>query len=685
MYLLHLTLRTMQRKMDDIVSVVHKLLKVCNIPEIEIEARIRKQLVSKESQQLLINNLGVEWTTEVYTERRRISKYNRKCAYRQRNNLTICKSSIAREDVNDAWCALHVSVETPTPSMSGVLAGVAPVSVTRHRAKIENHYIDVVYDKGQGYRVEVEVCDSGNFDPESTLHVVKRVCSVLQGSKEFVGYYDWFTVAHITKTRFGQFCIDSGHYQKPQTMTMSSLPELANVERWIVTPKVDGERRFIMGLHDRVFSVGLLKDVRLEGRIPNNEGVFILDCEYTRNEIYYVFDAVVEKGEYLGREKSLQDRLEVAEELLASMSDDLRAHVSIKRYYSFGSFDRLCDLYDEFRRNDTYKIDGMIFAKIDEGYMQPVPKWKPQNTVDLMLTKDKVLMTCDGYAINNIRVAATLRTGEDVDICEEIWEFSYDRAENVLYPERPRPDKPQANSMKIVQTNMFHAIPESIFSGVGCYLMRKYHNRIKRHMIIDAKDTDAVILDIGTGQGGDVDKWKKVKHVYCIEPALESSNEMLCRYGESDKIEIINKCLRDLDLSLIDLKVDIFTVFFCMNQFEGADWLSLTRLIKSKGSKKCRLLAIAMTAPRSHEGRCFEIKMKDEEKYSIDIYNTRISVTNEKIVSSTKLTRMMNECGMKLVKQERLDGNNFMTREERILSSMYEIFIYNKMPQSATK
>ena len=675
--------------MDDIVDTVNKLLKVCKVSEVEIEARIRKQLVSKESQLLLINNLGVEWAEEVYTERRRISKSNRKCVYRQRNNLTICKSSIAREDINDAWCALHVSVETPTPSMSSVLTGVVPIQVVRHRAKLENHYIDVAYDEGQGYRVEVEVCDSGSFDPKSTLHVVRRVCSVLQGSKEFVGYYDWFTVVHITKTSFGPLCIDSGNYQKPQTMTIKPFFELANVEKWTVTPKVDGERRFLVGLHEKVFSIGLLKDVRLEGLIPGNEGIFILDCECTdsnkSSEIYYIFDAVVERGEYLGKKESLQNRLEIAEKLLDSMHDDLRARVSIKKYHSFDSFDKLCDLYDEFKKSDKYNIDGMIFANKEEGYMQQVPKWKPQNTVDLMVTKNNVLVTCDGYAINNIKVATFAPAEGEAHMYEGIWEFRYNRAENMLYPERPRPDKPQANSKKIVETNLFFAIPESIFTGAGFYLMRKYHNKVKQHMIKNANDKGAVILDVGTGQGGDVNKWKRADYVYCIEPAWQSTMEMMKRHGESDKIEVITKCLRNLDHSLIDGKVDIFTAFFCMNQFENADWAPLQKLIKNKGSKNCRLLAIAMTAPKTYKGKYFEIRMKDEDKYYIDMYNTRISKINETVVKPAKLTKMMSECRMKLVKQERLDDNEFMTREERILSSMYESFVYKKMPKSAAR
>jgi hypothetical protein len=89
------------------------------------EARIRRQLVSRHSVQLLIHAFG-GWEVTEYTEIRKIFKHNRKCTYRSRvfengTSETICKSSTSREDVNDAWCAVHVSVEAPVPSMQRAL------------------------------------------------------------------------------------------------------------------------------------------------------------------------------------------------------------------------------------------------------------------------------------------------------------------------------------------------------------------------------------------------------------------------------------------------------------------------------------------------------------------------------------------------------------------------------------
>lgn len=674
--------------MDNIADVTNKLLQRCRASEVEIEARIRKHLVNEGSHALLLSNLGIEWSKEVYTERRRISNTSRKCAYRQRskpsspdsqpraatsklraaNSTTICKSSIAKEDINDSWCTLHVSVETPVPSMSRTLTGLPPVSVTRYRGEMEGHYIDAIHDKGQGYRVEVEVCDPINFDPDSTLRVVRRVCTVLQGSRCFVKYYDWFTVMHVAKTPFGKFCIDSGDYQKPRTMTMDALSEMAaSLGSWVVTPKVDGERRFIVALGSRVFSVGTARNVRFESEAPDNNGVLILDCEYTvKNDTFHVFDVVVRDGAYLGEEGNLLERLDMAEEICATMD----GRIGVKAHHGFDSFDRLSELYEEFKRSSSYGIDGMIFVNTGKGYMQQVPKWKQHSTVDLMVV-DGRLTTCDGWNVD-------VPIGAENDLANGVWEFRYDRDGGVLVPERPRPDKPQANSKNIVETNMLRAVPGSVFSGVGCYLMRKYHNRVKAAMIKGANDKNAVILDVGTGQGGDVGKWGRAAAVYCIEPSVLSTRDMLDRHGRMENVSIVNVHLRDLDHARINKKVDVFTAFFCMNQFQDADWEALKRLVAAKGSSRCRLLAIAMTSPKTHKGGCFEIRMNGLDSYNIRIHNTRIDGIDERVVNPSMLTATMHKCGLELFEHGRLDTDDFMSREERRLSSMYEMFVYKK-------
>lgn len=130
-----------------------------------------------------------------------------------------------------------------------------------------------------------------------------------------------------------------------------------------------------------------------------------------------------------------------------------------------------------------------------------------------------------------------------------------------------------------------------------------------------------------------------------------------------------------MNIDIIDCKIDMFTAFFCMNQWSERDWDVLEKCVLQKGSKKCRLLAVAMTSPKEHKSKNLEIKLLGD-KYNIKMHGTRIMDIDEVVVHPGELTKRMKRCGMKLAKQEKLDTDEFMTKEERMLSSMYTLFVY---------
>ncbi len=664
--------------MEDIVG---KLLRGCKPGEVEVEARIRRQLVSRHSALQLIFLHGPNWHVSQYLEKKKISKNNRKCTYRSRigPNEHICKSFIAREDANDMWCTIHVSVETPMPSMQRSLDGVPSVEVVRHRTVVDNHYVDVI-DGRDEMRVEVEACDARMFSLEAMLGVVKYVCTLLQGNKEFLGYYDWKTVMHVSGTLFGPFCIDKKHYQKPRTLTIDVLGNIArNMSHWAVTPKVDGVRRFVVIANAEVYSLGTAKEVAHLKITPLTDGedctgmngsnaVTILDCELANN-ILYAFDIPVHDGVYCGN-RSFDERTHIMDRVVDELAGS-GIDILVKPYETFSSFDKLKRLYEQFS-DDEFEIDGMIFCNVQEGYMQPVPKWKMYSTVDLEVKRGS-LVTCDGYVVN-------MQHTHLPDDAFGIWEFSY--ADDTLDAKRSRPDKLQANSMGIVEKNMFGSVPGTLFTGHGFYLMRKYHNRVKNALIREAGDFKATLLDIGTGQGGDVTKWSRVSRIFCVEPTEDCGREVQRRQkkaGIKTKITFIEYRLEDIDTDYIDEKVDIITAFFCMNQWSSNDWRMLKDVVTQKGSKRCRLLAIAMTGPKKHKSSNLQIVMRKDDKYNVKMFGTRIMDIDETIVIPSKLTKLMKECGMKLIKEERLDVNDFMTSDERRLSSMYTMFKYQKV------
>lgn len=715
-------------------QTVVNLLKHCEYPsEVEVEARIKKQLITTESIHALLH-CDMQWEQSTYTEKKKISKTHRKCTYRQRvysaqsysntpaNSSIICKSSIAKEDFNEMWCTVHISIETPVPSMIQTISHADPIKVRRHRAIIESHYIDIIESINELPRVEIEVCDSKKFNIKAMMDVVRLVCDVMMTGEYYMSFYDWKMLMHVASKQYGPFCIEKMSFQKPETMTIDILSNVSkHMDVCAVTPKVDGIRKFIIVANDRVYSLGIMKDIKHLGlahsdTLYKNESEIILDCEYVKTtDSYYVFDIAVHDGKYYGN-ASWDSRQQKVEELVSDLSTITRqSKIYAKPYKEFDSFDSLKSLYEEFISHKQYDMDGLIFVNRIQDYIDPVYKWKSHNTIDLELSAEICngeiyAYTCDGknvdihiknplFVLNSDTIANTAELSTILEnynksvVKAGVWELSYDNESNTLSVMRYRPDKPQGNNWSIVQKNLYSSVPGTIFSGRGFYLMRKYHNKVKRQMIIKAKDKGAKILDVGTGQGGDLNKWKRASHVFCVEPSKEATEEMRLRMeqkhtlasesesesvSEYTTIKVINVPLRDLDISQVTEKIDIFTLFFCMNQWLDADWCKLKDVIKEKGSKKCRLLAIAMTEPEEYDSECFTIK-KYDNKYNISIHGTRILNIDETPVNPITFKKMMEKsCGMTKVAEESLDEDSFMTRDERKLSSMYTMFVYRK-------
>lgn len=661
--------------LKDIVNIVNSLIAFADPSQVEIEARLKGHVINTECVNRLLSDNEIEWKKYTFTEKKRISQKNRKCMYRQRNKNTICKSSIAKIDMNDIWSTIHVSTEMPIQSMSHALEKVDATNVTRSRGKLGNHYIDVTVDENNDPRVEIEVCDIKELSFDSMKETIMLVCKKLQGSKQFVSFYDWKTVIHVMKTSFGPFCIDKSYYQKPKTMTYKEMQYIkSDLDNWVFTPKIDGVRKFIIILGTKVFGVSITKDVQYEGDLFADDisNITILDCEYAGDK-YYIFDIAVINGIYCGS-KTLLKRIEMINDLREQYNNFFDLYTVNKPYFPTNTFQDISNVYK--RIIDQYNIDGLIFSNMTGNYMSPVYKWKTFSTVDLEVHDEKILMTCDN---NTVDIPWKQIHQQNF---YGVWEFYFDAENKELVPKRHRPDKPRANSMAIVTSNIIKSVPGTIFSGVGCYLMRKYHNSVKREMLRKAiqGNKNTVILDIGTGQGGDFNKWNNASKVYCVDPNSESTDEMTQRHGIQSNIIVLNTALKDLNITLINDKINVFVAFFCMNLFKDKDWDMLSMLIKEKGAPKCKLLAIAITNPKDFNNNVFKVKLdiRNSDKYTINIKDTRIGDRTESTVKFEYFKKLMSSNNMVEVEEKRLDYDNFMTTEEKKLSSMYTKFVYRQ-------
>lgn len=122
----------------------------------------------------------------------------------------------------------------------------------------------------------------------------------------------------------------------------------------------------------------------------------------------------------------------------------------------------------------------------------------------------------------------------DGNIIECQWKF-----DEMFVPYRVRDDRDRPNNYETARSvweDIMNPIPRKTIEGYTLQLMRKYHNQEKHALLTKEFARGDVILDIGSGQGGDLWKWDSVgfRHVFAIEPDEGKRTEMERRMTEGN-------------------------------------------------------------------------------------------------------------------------------------------------------
>lgn len=128
---------------------------------------------------------------------------------------------------------------------------------------------------------------------------------------------------------------------------------------------------------------------------------------------------------------------------------------------------------------------------------------------------------------------------------EQIVEFVWNSRRGVLTPTRVRLDKSRPNN-KIVVNDVWNdfmtPISEESLKGEDLTMYFRFHNEYKRmllHQFIN--DSTKLVVDIGTGRGGDLGKWAhrpSTVNYIAIEPNNENFNELNNRLRTRHEIHI---------------------------------------------------------------------------------------------------------------------------------------------------
>lgn len=376
-------------------------------------------------------------------------------------------------------------------------------------------------------------------------------------------------VLKVSGAKEGQ--MTRNYLSKPVNLKLADL--LTQAHGTAVTNKLDGERSVLIittvGVYaytrDVLTKVGEIGPTPPE--VTNN--IFILDTEVTEDEnggkTFWPFDVLAAGKDTFAadvRKRSLAERDKLRQsvsEIQGAMTLWNGTFIDLSKTYYYPS--NTTTLYQNIANAEKWEkdhpglsFDGIIFQPLG-AYFAEAKKWKPAEkmTIDFLLRS-----VGDGkfeYLVKNKRnferpnypgVTQTISLPKDfskeydgdrtLDLNEMVVECKFSKSQNSFVVYRLRPDRPNPNDISVAQS-VFEDIvrPLSIetLRGQDLTVMRYAHNRTKEFLLQNFRGKKA-ILDVGSGQGGDLRKWAAIglEKVFALEPSEEMRTEFKKRFAQ---------------------------------------------------------------------------------------------------------------------------------------------------------
>lgn len=413
------------------------------------------------------------------------------------------------------------------------------------------------------------------------------------------------------------FMLYSGFWNKPRNIT---LMDVLTRNDHAITVKLNGIRNFVYFFNKGVYLLGYPKDVFKIGttELLHNtllDGEFIVKEEKMQ---IHVFDILFFKGKDV-RMKNFMERLALLKEVEEIVSSDysLTVEYFTKEYFTEGDFyERTKSAYLKESEYDEEETDGLIYQSQGPYYDGNTLKWKQAEymTIDFLLEDTRIEEGEEGifklfvdkhilftgnanHPFNGVMKCNKFLDGESINhkIVECKWKG------DTFIPFRIRHDRHQPNNLKTAKGN-WKDVQDPIYIqtllGLDLILMRKFHNQLKLKVLENEfGERLNTIVDIGSGRGGDLKKWKDIgfKKVIAIEPNDENRGEFLKRMKKmniknvevlpigAENTEMIHNTLSSQKMQLNGIVSFFSMTFFPENEKKYQDFLKTIDLIPFGG------------------------------------------------------------------------------------------------------
>jgi hypothetical protein len=416
------------------------------------------------------------------------------------------------------------------------------------------------------------------------------------------------------------------------------------------------------------------------------------------------------------------------------------------------SYFRLVREYVNTRKNLPYEEDGLIFFPADTSYMSSsvnlplnkriltdVPdicKWKPgeQITTDFVIewkfdkTFDLMVYDPDAYDPEkrkkgmNVVFRGTHMNPLNPEIIDmksvvlyphnnpvptgTVVEFAYYPNLNKLEPIKIRHDKRGANKRAIAEDNwdmMFKPITEEELTGESLAMAFTYHNRIKRELF-EKIGSNKTLLDIGSGRGGDLSKWRNFSHIVAVEPDPINANEFEERLNRMtklrDKVKLVRTggentaLINDEVTKWIGDKVDVVSLMLSLSFFWSSREMlaALINTIVSNLKPNGQIIFLTIDGQsldllfqKNNTVKIGPAKFTKEvstgqdygQKVSVVLPGTIVETQEEYLVFLNNLTQGLQPYGYDLEYQLPATGELLLSESNMLFSSLYSYGQYS--------
>jgi hypothetical protein len=161
---------------------------------------------------------------------------------------------------------------------------------------------------------------------------------------------------------------------------------------------------------------------------------------------------------------------------------------------------------------------------------------------------------------------------------------------NKFVPVRKRLNKKYPNNISTIQDNLSlleDPVELDTLQGKNIRLMRKYHNVIKTKLYNETSGDN--LLDLGSGRGADVFKWRNYQKIVAVEPNIVHISEMVDRIRDIYKI---NQVPLITSIPRSELKLDLSKVkIIPVTELTQLSAINMKIIILNSGAENHQLIS----------------------------------------------------------------------------------------------